>query len=207
MSKKTKTLLYILIFVVDMKFKNWFSTKQKFSIFFIVIGLLLFSVKPDESFKTLRIIIIIVIALSAIQFWNESIRRYKILVPYKKNKYDSKAEEKIADYFKRKNIIYNHHPEIKVSKPFLTLTIPFVNTKIEPDFFLPEFNVFVEYWGLINDSEYKKNSYDKKKKLYKTNELDFISLYPKNLNNLDFVFTSKLLDLIKERDGNLRKYR
>ena len=60
---------------------------------------------------------------------------------------------------------------------------------------------------MINDPEYKKNSYDRKKKLYKDNALDFISLYPKNMNNLDFVFTSKLLDLIKEREGNLRKYR
>ncbi len=54
---------------------------------------------------------------------------------------------------------------------------------------------------------HKKNSYDRKKKLYKDNSLDLISLYPRNINNLDFVFTSKLLDLIKEREGNLRKYR
>ncbi len=190
-----------------MKFRNCFSTKQIGSIFFIVVGLFLFSVKPSDSFETLRFIAIMMIVLSVLQFWNESVRRYKILVPYKKNKYDSKAEEKIADYFKRKNIIYNHHPEIKVPKPFWVFTIPFVNIKLEPDFFLPEFDVFVEYWGMINDPEYKKNSYDKKKKLYIDNALDCISLYPKNLNNLDFVFTSKLLDLIKERDGNLRKYR
>ncbi len=192
-----------------MKFKNWFSTKQIGSIFFILIGLYLFSVKPAGAFETLRFFAILMIVLSVLQFWNESVRRYKILVPYKKNNYDSKAEEKIAAYFKRKNIIYNHHPEIKVPKPFWIFTIPFVNIKLEPDFFLPEFDVFVEYWGMIDDPEYKKNSYDRKKKLYKDNVLDFISLYPKNLDydKLDFVFTSRLLDLIKEREGNLRKYR
>ena len=42
------------------------------------------------------------------------------------------------------------------------------------------------------------------KKLYKDNGLDLISLYPKNLKNLDFAFTSKLLDIIKEREGNDR---
>jgi len=190
-----------------MKFKNWFSTKQVSSICLIVIGLFLFSVKPNDSFETLRVIAIIVILLSLSQFWNESVKRYKIISPYKKNRFDSKAEEEIANYFKRKNIIYNHHPEIKVPKPFWIFTIPFVNIKIEPDFFLPEFDVFVEYWGMINDPGYKEKSYDKKKKLYKDNALDVISLYPENLNNLDFVFTSKLLDLIKKRDGNLRKYR
>jgi len=190
-----------------MKFTNWFSTKQIGSIFFILIGFFLFSVKPAEAFETLRVFAILMIVLSVLHFWNESVRRYKILVPYKKNNYDSKPEEKIAAYFKRKNIIYNHHPEIKVPKPFWIFQIPFVNIKLEPDFFLPEFDVFVEYWGMIDNPEYKKKNYDRKKKLYKDNILDFISLYPKNLNNLDFVFTSKLLDLIKEREGNLRKYR
>lgn len=190
-----------------MKFTNIFSTKQIASIVFIIIAFFLFSVNPQEAYSTLRGLALFIILLSVLNFWNESVRRYKILIPYKKNNYDSKAEEKIADYFKRKNIIYHHHPEIKVPKPFWILTIPFINVKLEPDFFLPEFDVFVEYWGRIDDPEYKKNSYDRKKKLYKDNVLDFISLYPKNMDNLDFVFTSKLLDLIKEREGNLRKYR
>ncbi len=190
-----------------MKFKQTFSTKQVISIVFIIIALFLFSVKPNDAYKALRIISLIVIAISMVQIWEEAARRYKILVPFKKNSYDSDAEKKIADYFERKNIIYNHHPEIKVPKQVWIFIIPFVNIKIEPDFFLPEFNVFVEYWGKIDDPEYKKNSYDRKKKLYKDNALDFISLYPKNLSNLDFAFTSKLLDLIKERGGDLRKHR
>src|SRR3989338_7188018 len=157
---------------MNMKFTNIFSTKQSISIVFMIIAFFLFSVKLEEAYKTLRVLALFIILLSVLQFWNESVRRYKILVPYKKNNYDSQSEEKIADYFKRKNIIYNHHPEIKVPKPFYTFPIPFVNTKLEPDFFLPEFDVFVEYWGMINDPEYKKNSYDKKKKLYKDNVLE-----------------------------------
>ena len=62
-----------------MKFKNWFSTKQIGSIFFVVVGLFLFSVKPDEAFETLRFFAIIMIVLSVLQFWNESVRRYKIM--------------------------------------------------------------------------------------------------------------------------------
>ena len=190
-----------------MKFKNIFSTKQFISIILIILTFLLFLVKTEDSYETIRSIAIIVIILSVLQFWNEAVKKYKILVPFKKNNYDSQAEKKIADYFKRKNIIYHHHPEIKVPKPLWMFTVPFVNIKLEPDFFLPEFDVYVEYWGLINNSEYKKNSYDKKKKLYIDNAVDFISLYPKNMDNLDFVFTSKLLDIIKEREGYIRKYR
>ena len=191
----------------DMTFTNFFSNRQYWSIFLILIALSIFFVKPEDAHKTLRWLAFIIILFFGGIFLNESVRRYKILMPFKKNSFDSKAEEKIADYFMRKNIIYNHHPEIKVPKPFWIFSIPFVNLKLEPDFFLPEFDVFVEYWGMIDDPEYKKNSYDRKKRLYDDNALEFISLYPKNMDNLDFVFTSKLLDIIKKKEGNLRKYR
>lgn len=192
-----------------MEFKNRFSTRQIGSIFLILIGIFLLSIKPEEAFSTLRICVLFLIVIAVLQFWNESAKRYKILTPYKKNKYDSNKEEEIAKYFKRKNIIYHHHPEIKVPKPFWIFTIPFVYIKLEPDFFLPEFDVFVEYWGMIDDPEYKAHSYDRKKKLYNENAIDFISLYPNNMgfDKLDYAFTSKLLDVIKEREGNLRKYR
>ncbi|MDD5086711.1 MAG: hypothetical protein PHV16_03070 [Candidatus Nanoarchaeia archaeon] len=190
-----------------MKFKNTFSTKQASSIFFIIIGFFLLSVKPQEAYGLLRMISILIIILSVYFFWNESVRRYKILVPYKKNNYDSKAEKEIAAYFKRKNIIYNHHPNIKVPKTFWIFTLPFLNITLEPDFFLPEFNVFIEYWGLIENKDYKEKSYKFKKKLYKENDLELISLYPKNIKNLDFDFTSKLLEIMKEREGNSRVWR
>ncbi len=188
-----------------MKFKSKLSKKQIQSIFFLVIGLVLLIYKFENTLVFIRYIGILLIAISVLDLYDESIKRYKIINPFNSNKFDSKAEEKIADYFKRKNIIYHHHYQIKVPKPiFKVLNIPFVNLTIEPDFFLPEFNVFVEYWGMIDDPKYKEEQYDIKKKLYKDNELDLISLYPKNLKNLDFAFTSKLLDIIKEREGNDR---
>ena len=189
-----------------MKFESMISTKQYYSIVFLIIGILLLSVELQNSLYVLRIVALTIIIFSVLAFWEESARRYKILTPYKQNNYDSKAERKIADYFKRKNIIFYHNSEIKVPKPFWIFSIPFVNLKLKPDFFLPEFNAYVEYWGLIDDPEYKKNSYDFKKKLYMDNNLSLVSLYPKNIENLDWVFTLKLLDVIKKREGN-RRYR
>ena len=45
------------------------------------------------------------------------------------------------------------------------------------------------------------------KKLYFDNSIDFISLYPKNLNNLDWNFTQKLLELFKRREGIHRHWK
>lgn len=161
----------------------------------------------DDAAKTLRILSIVIIILSTITFWQEATRRYKILFPFKKNKYDSKQEQQIAEYFKRKDIIFEHHPRLKIPKTLWVFDIPFSKINIEPDFYLPEFDIYVEFWGRIDDPEYKKNSYDRKKKAYEDNSINFLSIYPKNLNNLDFVFTSKLLEVIKKRNGDQRNHR
>lgn len=187
-----------------MKFQNKLSTKQFQSLFLLVFGIYFLLVNPNQTQNILKFIGIVFIALGINNIIEESVRRYKIIKPYKSNDYDSKAEKRIAEYFKRKNIIFCHHHKIKIPKCFWIFNIPFVNLVLEPDFYLPEFKVFVEYWGLIDNKDYKKKSYDFKTKLYKENDIEFISLYPKNLNNLDFDFTSKLLDIIKKREGNLR---
>ncbi|MCK4552687.1 hypothetical protein KAT80_00595 [Candidatus Pacearchaeota archaeon] len=189
------------------KFLKILSTRQQGAIFFFLIGLLMVFSKQKDLIEAIKGFGYLFIIFSILVFIGETKRKYEIIKPYKKNHYDSQKEEIIANYFKRKNIIYRHHPVIKLNKTFFGITIPFLSVKVEPDFFLPEFEVFVEYWGMIDNKEYKNKSYDYKKKLYKTNDVEFISLYPKNLDNLDFVFTSKLLDLIKERQGLKRNWR
>ncbi len=191
-----------------MKFEDIFSFKQSIDILFIIGSISLFTTKPENAYFILRFLALMMLLFSVLDFWQESGRRYKILVPYKKNRFDSKAEEKIAAYFVRKNIIFNHHPEIKIPKKVFGIFYPlFLTERIEPDFYLPEFDVYVEYWGLIDDPTYKKEQYDVKKKKYDENQLNLLSLYPKNMDNLDFTFTSKLLDIIKKNKGDKRKYR
>ena len=187
-----------------MAFKEKISSRQISSICLFVVGIIILF---NRNTKVLQVIGLICIITSISEFVSESVRRYKILNPKTENRYDSKAEQEVADYFKRKNIIFHHHPQIKLDQTYGPITIPFKKILVEPDFFLPEFEVYVEYWGLIDNPEYKKNSYDKKKKLYKDNDIDFISLYPKNLSNLDWDFTCKLLELFKKREGNQRNWR
>ena len=100
------------------------------------------------------------------------------------------SERRIADYFVKNNINYVYEQEAR-SKGL------FFNYKISsPDFYLPDYDVYVEYWGLVNadDSrtreQYVRNM-KRKMAIYYKNNIKFISIYPRNLNNLDWIFRKK----------------
>lgn len=64
------------------------------------------------------------------------------------------AERKIADYFAKKNIKYAYEQELK-GRSFFDDSAFCV-----PDFYLPDYDVYVEYWGLVDvDDEWKKAQY------------------------------------------------
>lgn len=53
-----------------------------------------------------------------------------------------------------------------------------------PDFYLPDFGVYVEYWGLVGaDRGYEKRM-ARKMELYWGNGVRVLSLYPGDLNDL-----------------------
>lgn len=194
-----------------MNFKSLLSQKQINSIFYFIIGIiaLFFLTNNSKGFIfVIQILILSMIMISIFNFISETRRKYIISHPYQKNNYDSKKEEIIAEYFKNKNIIFVHNKIIKVPKQFWIFNLPFVYEKIKPDFFLPEFNVYVEYCGLMDDEKYKQN-YQRKKKLYLDNNLDVLWLYEKDLyqkyekdySRLDWCFTQKLLEIFKTREG------
>lgn len=189
-------------------FTKKLSSNQESAIGLFIIGIILIMIRNSTSASIILGIIGGVMVLSSINnFYYDIQRKRKIINRFQKNSYDSIGEQKIAEYFKRKNIAFVHHPSIKVEKFWHKFSIPFGSIKIEPDFYLPEFDVYVEYWGMIDNKEYKEKQFDVKKKLYFDNDLDLLSLYPKNLNNLDFDFTSKLLEIFKKREGIQRRYR
>ena len=61
---------------------------------------------------------------------------------------------------------------------------------IRPDFYLPEFDVYIEYWGM-DTIDYKIGMF-KKKKVYQMTAKKLISLYPDDCRNLDCVMREKL---------------
>jgi len=102
----------------------------------------------------------------------------------------SKAEKIISGYLVRNNINYVYEPEVKGKGLFFDYRIGY------PDFYLSDYDVYIEYWGLVDvDDKWTRERYVKrmKKKMaqYYRNNLKFISIYPDNLNNLDWIFRRK----------------
>jgi len=95
------------------------------------------------------------------------------------------AEKLIADYFHEHRVEYEYEPD--------------VSSVGRADFYLPEYDVYVEYWGLIDaDDELLRRRYVRsmKQKMasYYRNDLKFISIYPRNMDNLDWIFRTKFRD-------------
>lgn len=106
-------------------------------------------------------------------------------------KVKSKSEKTIADYFTKNGIRYQYE------KPAESHFWIFSNRISKPDFYLPDYNVYVEFWGLLDaDKKRVSRQYEREMKwkmvMYHKHHIKFISLYPSNLSNLDWIFKKKL---------------
>jgi hypothetical protein len=61
----------------------------------------------------------------------------------------SRAERKIADYFTQQDIIYEYEKTAK------TNALIFKDKISKPDFYLPQYDLYVEYWGLLYTDDQK----------------------------------------------------
>jgi len=102
----------------------------------------------------------------------------------------SKAEKQIADYFANSGVRYAYEWGAQ------TNAIIFKRTFAHPDFYLPDYNVYVEYWGLVSASKDYRRIMKWKMKQYRENKIRFISIYPDNLKNLDWIFRAKFRDSV-----------
>jgi len=67
------------------------------------------------------------------------------------------------------------------------------------DFYLPEYKVFVEFFGRSNLKE-GRSEYNTKKDIYEQNNKPCIYLYPDNLGVLDFIFKRRLKETLKKHE-------
>lgn len=100
----------------------------------------------------------------------------------------SGGERMIADYFFRNKIRYEYE------KPVMGTA----NRRIaRPDFYLPDYDIYVEYWGMVatedgkDRKEYQRGMEWKMAK-YKEAGIRFISIYPNEIEILDSAFQKKL---------------
>lgn len=96
----------------------------------------------------------------------------------------SKGECEIADFLFDQKIEFLYEP-----------TVPLEERWNHPDFYLRQYNVFIEFFGWENDKKYDEKSRIKKKTFEKLH-LNLISLYPFQLGSLGAVIR---VEFIKKR--------
>jgi hypothetical protein len=92
----------------------------------------------------------------------------------------SEGELRIAEWLTGHGLAYRYDAKYRIIGEF----------QIRPDFYLPELDVYIEYWGL-DTPQYKMSMY-KKQMLYQQQGKRLISVYPKDLPVLDRLLTAKL---------------
>jgi len=84
----------------------------------------------------------------------------------------SYGEKRIADYLYWKGVIYEYeHPYTRKDGG--------VN---RPDFYLPEYDIYIEYYGMIEDANYRYNMH-LKHETFEDEHMRVISIYPKHITN------------------------
>jgi len=116
----------------------------------------------------------------------------------KKNKIKklSEGENFISDYLRSEKIKFDTQVRIYDLKN---------DTKKyrDADFYLPNLKVYIEFNGMWNVSKEDRERYRLKKKVYFTNNIPCIYLYPENLGIIDYCFSKRLVDVLKK--DNLKK--
>jgi hypothetical protein len=92
----------------------------------------------------------------------------------------SGGERRIADWLTTHGLAYRYDAKFRIIGEF----------QIRPDFYLPELDVYIEYWGL-DTPQYKMSMY-KKQMLYQQEGKRLISVYPQDLQRLDGLLATKL---------------
>ena len=92
----------------------------------------------------------------------------------------SAGERRIAEWLAAHGVAYRYDAKFRIIAEF----------QIRPDFYLPELDVYIEYWGL-DTPQYKMSMY-KKQTLYQQEGKRLISVYPRDLPALDRLLAEKL---------------
>ena len=95
----------------------------------------------------------------------------------------SDGERRICEILTTENIRYRYDERFRILDGYA----------IRPDFYLPEFDVYIEYWGM-DTADYKIGML-KKQKLYQQQGKKLISLYPKDKPRMRDLLMGKLEQL------------
>ncbi len=92
----------------------------------------------------------------------------------------SDGERQIAEWLAAQGLVYRYDERMRIVDGYA----------IRPDFYLPEFDLYIEYWGM-DTIDYKIGML-KKQQLYQQQGKRLISIYREDKPNLDAVLRAKL---------------
>jgi hypothetical protein len=102
----------------------------------------------------------------------------------------SQGEKAIADFLYENSIDFEYDKQITF-KHNEKNEFGYTKSWLRPDFWLPEHNLIIEFWGLKGESDYDKKM-DWKKRVYAESKTTYISIEHKHLDNLNEILTKKL---------------
>lgn len=106
----------------------------------------------------------------------------------------TEGEAFIAEFFREKGIKFRPQYKIENLKDDVSAEYR------KADFFLPRYNMYVEFFGLWNSGETHRSRYRAKKQVYYKNEIPCIYFYPENLGIIEHAFNHRVKEeLIKRR--------
>lgn len=109
--------------------------------------------------------------------------------------FKSEGERRIAYFLDRNSIQYRYEPGVLINSAYEKPRIWY------PDFYLPEFNTYIEYYGLAGRKHYDRGI-DRKNTIYTNMGLDVMPIYPWMLSGN---WQGYLMRELKR--SNVRKYK
>ncbi len=103
----------------------------------------------------------------------------------------SRGERRIADWLTRHGIAYRYDERMRIIEGYA----------VRPDFYLPEFDLYIEYWGM--DTTDYKIAMLKKKKLYQQEGKRLVSIEREDSDRIEAVLKEKLARHIRLPNGPL----
>ena len=118
-------------------------------------------------------------------------------------KFKSDGEKKIAEFLKKRKIIFTYEKPILIKDQ--------LDEKMQiwhPDFYLDDFNIVIEYFGMVDKEQYQR-SMKRKQAIYPNQRIDFISVYPDMLKEKDFekVLWDKIRNILIAKLKRLKSHR
>lgn len=116
----------------------------------------------------------------------------------KKEELKSAGERRIAGFFRQHAIRYIYEHGVFISDE--------EKTKIwYPDFFLPEYAVYIEYYGMAGNADYDKGI-KKKTEVYASIGIDVIPIFPDTFNGEWRAYIIKqIVEILKRRMNDIEK--